>query len=391
MALNIISNFAANIAHRNLAATDLAATRSLAKLSSGTRVVAARDDAASLAIGSRLAAEVAALRQAGVNAGQASSMLQIADGALATISDMLTRMKALAVQASSGQLSSTERTFLDNEFGELRNEINRIAKDTEFNGTVLLNGSNTFSAGTIGVDIDQNSGLEQFIFSGNPGTTFVSSGDTLAITYSTSTDQFTMTNQATGVSQVSEAVPTAPGAGSFKDVTLSDFGLTIRLNSQFDVTTAIADSTAGNIFIVGGGSSNQLQFSFKVGTGTTSDDKITFDLKQATDAQLATGLDTDAISTASGADTAITNLSTAIDKLNEIRADVGAAQNRIEFAAANLAASTENAEAARSNLLDLDIAQEISVFTSKQVLLQAGVSMLAQANQLPQNLLALLR
>ena len=107
MALNIISNFAANVAQRNLARTDVAVSSSLAKLSSGTRVVSARDDAASLAVGSRLRAEVASLKQATVNVGQAVSMLQIADGALATSGDILVRMKALAVQSSSGQFSAT--------------------------------------------------------------------------------------------------------------------------------------------------------------------------------------------------------------------------------------------------------------------------------------------
>ena len=109
MALNLISNYAANVAHRNLLKTDSEATQSLAKLSSGQRIVQAKDDAASLAIGSRVAAEVGALKQALVNTGQAGSMLQIADGSLGNATDILTRMKALAVQASSGQISDTER------------------------------------------------------------------------------------------------------------------------------------------------------------------------------------------------------------------------------------------------------------------------------------------
>src|SRR5690606_11975379 len=112
MPLNVISNFAANVAHRHLSMSDAAATNSVAKLSAGTRVLTAKDDAASLAIGSRLRAEVSALKQAQVNAGQAVSMLQIADGALSRINDILVRMKALAVQSSSGQLSDTERGML---------------------------------------------------------------------------------------------------------------------------------------------------------------------------------------------------------------------------------------------------------------------------------------
>ncbi len=140
MALNIISNFAANVAHRNLTVNDRRATGEIARLSSGLRVLGARDDAASLAIGSRLRAEVGALRQANVNAGQASSLLQVADGALNTISDILFRLKTLAVQSGSDTLGEAERNSLQLEFNSLQREIDRIAGDTEFNGVQLING-----------------------------------------------------------------------------------------------------------------------------------------------------------------------------------------------------------------------------------------------------------
>ena len=111
MPLNLISNFAANVAQRNLAMSESAATISLSKLSSGSRVVSAKDDAASLAVGSRLNAEVVGLKQAAVNAGQAISMLQIADGAMAKVNDILVRMKSLAVQAGSGRFASRFGTW----------------------------------------------------------------------------------------------------------------------------------------------------------------------------------------------------------------------------------------------------------------------------------------
>jgi flagellin len=272
MALNVISNFAANVAHRSLSMSDSDTTNSLAKLSAGTRVLSAKDDAASLAIGSRLRAEVASLKTASVNASQASSMLQIADGAMSTIGDILVRIKALSVQASSGQYSATERGVLNSEFVELRNEIDRITADTEFNSTILLDGS----------------------------------------------------------------------AGAL---------------------------------------------SFKVGTGVTADDSISFTIGTTDSTTLAINLDD--LTTAANADTAIGTVSAAIDTMNQNRSDIGAAQNRLSFAANNLATNIENQEAARSTLLDLDVAAEMSVFTSKQILVQTGVAMLAQANQLPQNLLRL--
>jgi flagellin len=146
MPLNVVSAYAANVAHRNLAMTDTQASASLAKLSIGKRVVSARDDAASMAVGSRMNAEVHGLKQAVVNSGQANSMLQIADGAMSAVSDILTRMKTLAIQASSGNLSATERAFLDVEFQALTAEIDRIADDTDFNGTQLLDGEIAITA-----------------------------------------------------------------------------------------------------------------------------------------------------------------------------------------------------------------------------------------------------
>ena len=273
MPLNVISNFAANVAHRNLASSDMEATESLAKLSAGTRVLSAKDDAASLAIGSRLAAEVSAMRQATVNAGQAISLLQVADGAMSQHQDILVRMKTLSVQAGSGQLGATERAMLDTEYQQLILEIDRIANDTEFNGTKLVDGTFTsvdFKIGTGGVATE----------------------DVITVTLS--------------------------------GVTVADLGLT------------------------------------------------------ATD-----------ITNVANADTASTAITAAIDTLNTARASVGAIQNRLEFASANISVSVENAEAARSRLMDLDIAAEMTNFTSKQILVQAGVAMLAQANQLPQNLLRL--
>jgi flagellin len=141
--LNVISNYAANVAHRNLERTDMEASQSLAKLSSGTRVVSAKDEAASLAIGSRLGAEVQGLRQATINAGQAISMLQIADGAMSQVNDIMIRMKTLSIKAASGQLSDTERGMLDTEYQALLAVTDRIAADTEFNGNQLINGSDT--------------------------------------------------------------------------------------------------------------------------------------------------------------------------------------------------------------------------------------------------------
>jgi len=481
MALNVISNFAANVAHRNLSVNDRMTTQSLTKLSSGSRVVSAKDDAASLAIGSRLNAEVQAQKQAQVNAIQANSMLQIADGAMAKASDILVRMKTLAVQAGSGQLSSTERSFLDTEFQSLLSEIDRIAADTEFNGTTLVNGSSSTStvlnaqtgaenlvgasSGFANIDIDNSVGDDAFLFS-----------------YDATLDVLTATNLTTGTSQGIGIGSTAIAANATQTVSFGELGVTVTLNSAFDKTADInptnsialtsgaisnveisaSDSTAslqalagltgtvaavtnaasidmsigafsgqfngsagaktvvmsdgsndftltftvGTAVTSGGASSaisigdlgalvfgsattsNTTSFTYKLGTGNTADvDDVTISVNGISSSALAlTGQDVTDVTNANLASTAVT---AAIDTLNTARSGVGAAQNRLEFASDNLASTIENSEAARSNLMDLDVAAEMTTFTSKQILVQVGVSMLAQANQLPQNLLRL--
>jgi flagellin len=164
--------------------------------------------------------------------------------------------------------------------------------------------------------------------------------------------------------------------------------ITIKLDgtsgTPFDPAASIAADTTGDF-----AGSTQLSLSFKLGSGTEAEDSLSFSLDGVSASAL--GLDSHEIVSAGQAGDAVTQINTALDNLNGYRAKVGASQNRLDFAASNLRVSIENAEAARSNLLDLDIAQEMTNFTSKQVLLQSGVAMLAQANQMPQNLLRLLQ
>ncbi len=400
MALNIISNFAANVAHRNLARTDMAATASLAKLSAGTRVLSAKDDAASLAIGSRLRAEVEALKQANVNTGQASSMLQIADGAMATISDILVRMKSLATQSASDQLGTTERSILNSEFTALRSEIDRIANDTEFNGVKLTQGGLSASetaAGTgAGAGFAVIDGVESISVTG------IAAGASTATSYVAATNVISMTFGGETYIGTIDASALNGGAGanallSGTTVVLTvDDGdptvtgtISLQLNTAFDSANDSYVTTDSVVTIAGTAGTT---VTFKVGTGIVStEDDLSFTIDSITTSSLGVSASVVSGSTSSNANASITALASAIDTLNQSRATVGAGQNRLEFASANLASSIENAEAARSTLLDLDIASEITNFTSKQVLLQAGVAMLAQANQIPQNLLRLLR
>jgi flagellin len=253
------------------------ASSSVGKLASGSRIVRASDDAAGLAIASRLNADVVALQQSAINASQGASMVQVADGGLARIGDVLQRMKALAAASMSGVPTDNERAFIDAEYGELINEIDGMAETTRFNGDSLLDGTGTGS-----VDF------------------FVGTDTT--------------------------------------DVITVDFS--------------------------GLGSANFLAATLGVVAG---------------------------VDTAVNAATAMAEVDAAIDLISEARANAGAFISRFEFRGQQIATSTENIQAAESAISDVDLAAEQAKLVSSQVLVQAAVSALSQANQIPQSLLRVLQ
>ncbi len=446
MALNIISNYAANVAHRNLSASDEMATRSLSKLSSGTRVVSARDDAASMAIGARLNATTESLKTASVNVGQANSMLQIADGGMATIDNILVRMKTLSVQASSGNLSDTERGFLNDEFVQLREEIDRIASSTNFNGIQLLGDGGDVALDFADLAVGQQgealvavNGFDTFAITDNnywaQGTVTnnqfemninYAPGGQVIMTVSSSFDNGATADrtQSIDVTDYATAGTTAIGAGENATLTFDELGLTFTVNTNFSASVAAiaADNTGasdfgtdttfgtsglnsatGNIVSMAADNGQALQaaIEFQVGGGNTANDRLSINLNAVDSDTLGAGalgtqtslldLGANAISTAGNAQSAVEVVTRAIDDLQRARAAVGTSQNRLDFAGQNLATTQENTESARSTLLDLDVAAEMTAFTSKQILVQSGVAMLAQANQMPQNLLRLLQ
>jgi flagellin len=365
------------------------ATRSLTKLSSGTRVVSARDDAASMAIGARLNSQVEALKTATVNVGQANSMLQIADGGMSTINDVLTRMKTLAVQAASDNLSTTERGFLDDEFQALDAEVSRVADSTSFNGIQLLSGQTTFGVdpAAVGTNIEAADGIAAFKINSDAG---LVAADTISITFDNATNTMTLTN--TNQANFSQSVDlddigvTALTGAQTADVEFGSLGITLTLNSAFAFGT---DITANNTFDVAA-QTGPASLTYQIGSGNNAAvDRLTFNLTSVSSAAL--GVAALQVDTLANAQASIAGLDTAIDTLQTARSNVGVGQNRLDFAAKNLASSQENNEAARSTLMDLDVAAEMTKFTSKQILVQSGVAMLAQANQMPQNLLRLLQ
>jgi flagellin len=641
MSITFNTNISALGTQRYLGIASDNTASSLAKLSSGSRVPTAKDDAAALAVGTQLKAEVAGLNQASLNASQASSVLQIADGALATSSDILTRMKTLAVQSSSGQLSDSDRSLLNSEYTSLQSEVDRIAGITNFNGKNLLSGSTAvtsqanklaaYSAANANTSatnlLGTASGVQSIDFAAsfNGG-----ASGAVSLGYDGTSNNLTVTNLVSGAKQTINVGATAIAAGSTATYNFSSLGLSVTLNSQFAKGTSIAatntatytpgtastgyavtpptaslsltgvtataiaitspsftgtgasqfdgsslfgataafsggfaavtvgsitagghtfinksaaqtyatagtfnynyDDGQGNTFtlavtttgnasagtatgnatIAAGTTGGQIEadtanrpslisvvesgtvanqfnfgnldnaqfsvnaaaasaavttitvggvafssataggtnadltstgaktttladangnkitigftvtkafsngdtarvnlaslgqvasstaittgstaFSFKVGTGVTANDSVSFTLSSAS--QSALGINGTSIDTATNANTAITAVTNAITTVSTARANIGASESRLAFAKSSVDVAIQNTTAAESGLLDVDVSAEITKFSSQQVLLQAGVSLLAQANQQPALLLRLLQ
>ena len=270
--------------------------------------------------------------------------------------------------------------------------MTRIAAATEFNGNELVNGSQTTAGAAIGTSGSFAAADGVSIITGHGLTT--SAADNYTLNYDNTTHAFTFSGA--GIT-LAGSIPTSSysGAGTASvmstgtsvklTTTASAAEVVVALNTAFQAGVEVTNSASQGLFFTGNSTTT---FSFKVGTGTDAvKDVIAVSIDGISAANLAlTGTD---ITTTTTADTASTLLTTAIDTLNTSRSTVGAFQNRLEFAQANIASAVENTEAARSSLLDLDMAFEMTNFTSKQILVQAGLAMLAQANQMPQNLMKL--
>ncbi len=548
--VGIISNSAALIAQSNLNRASIASEASIARLSSGNAIVSAADDVSGLAIGTVLQSDVNALKTVFKSTAQAKALLQLADGGLQNIGDILQRQKALAVQANSGTLSNNERAFLNQEFSNLTLEIDRIVTSTQFNGIALLDGSVASNSSITYSDPDATG---DFLVAGTQGTTYLTA---TAITVTTGVDPsligagteievqglYTATNSATfyltinGQTYVTAAEDIS-GASTTVEFNNADTGarITVELANQTTVSesqanidtiaagieadlatitfyqqrefsssattglpatafantileglantdfelrsqhfntaddtgpavtafrvTAETATTDGQIAVTIGGetfqtaagafNSNttnikaignvtltnvsdsnerfQLDFTnllstsvgvdtdasaqlledalntlFGVGTtggldfqvGVDVTDTISLTLNSAATSTIYVDDDgvvqTISVDTSTNAQLANEVLDQAITTVTSLRATVGALTSRFDFAGKVVQTAIENTEAARSQFLDTDIASESTAFATAQVRLQASISVLAQANQLPQNLLKLI-
>ena len=377
--MRINTNISALNAQRIVAGTNSAAAASMAKLSSGFRINRAADDAAGLGIANKLRADIRSLTQASRNTEQANSVLQIADGATGTISKILERMKELATQAASDSTDDAGRTRLNAEFVALRDEVTRTVGSTKFQGKELLSGSFGSSFNAAQSDIDEGTGYYGVEATGaGVGTYTLTSASTAA----TANGIATLT--LGGVSQTA-----AFTTGAINSINFSQFGITIK--TQSNVTGAALSGDTLAITASSGGS-------FMIGSSgayTGSTDNLTLDAMNlsVTSDGAANGviINSSALTSVDTAKSALFRIDSAISNVNEVIGKIGAYQNRIENAAANLKTTIQNYSAAESVIRDVDMAEEMTTFSKNQILQQAGMAMLAQANSSSQSVLSLLR
>ena len=496
----INTNVQSLTAQRNLSASQSQLSTSMQRLSSGLRINSAKDDAAGLAISERMSTQVRGLNQAARNANDGVSLAQTAEGALGTIGNNLQRIRELAVQSRNATNSTEDRAALQKEVAQLKSEVDRVAKDTSFNGTNLLDGSFTAKAFQVGanqgqrinIDSIQNarvSELGSWSSVDKPASVY---GALAATVPTAGTGGFTVAALALGdadgqsggaiaafkinvggveldvaglaassgrsvaaaqdaiTAQVTAAINDANIPGVTATAGASGSGAVTLANASVNASTlAVAGSamvTADSLGVLSAGSNHAaiaagalkingqdivvdkaytdadrtaqlvtaINNAFSDGAVKASNVNGTLVMKSDAPIVIAgsaptvgtgltagttaivagtaqTGFASVSVATAEGADDTILAMDAALKAVNSARADLGAIQNRFESVVSNLAVNSENLSASRSRILDADFASETANLSRSQILQQAGTAMVAQANQLPQGVLALLR
>ena len=400
MAMSINTNVVSINAQRNLALSGGSLATSMQRLSSGLRVNSAKDDAAGLAIAERMSTQVRGLAVASRNANDGISLAQTAEGALSKVGDMLQRMRELAVQAGNATNSKGDREALNAELVQLRDEVDRVAKTTSFNGKKVLDGSFTGGVFQVGANSGDNitvgalantkvDQLGKTEFGTSSVTGIVDASKTAAANNMTNAD---VTIVITGANQVSAQVTIAKDADVTGDEAL---GRVVQaINSKTADTGIVA-------FLAEDGKSIQYRAE-KNADGVLTNATMAVSGGGATDvaALLAnptnpnadqTGIHKMDIKTQAGAWESLQRIDSALDKVSSARAELGAIQTRFEKSIENIDIQQENISAARGRITDADFAQETANLSRTQILQQAGTAMVAQANQLPQQVLQLLQ
>jgi flagellin len=368
------------------------------RLSSGLRINSAKDDAAGLAISQNMQGQINSVNQSVRNLSDATNLVQVADSSMATIQDMLLRIKQLATQGYDGSLSNAQKMNIVDEIAQLNTEINNTATRTKFNGNSLISVSSgysttgTFKPGALTAD----SGVSNIRTTGALVETY---------TFTDVTGRITLTGNTSGRSQ---AITLPAGvAGTTNRINFDQLGISFDLAaSDAEANTVTGAAFAGKTFIVLGSNPS---LDFQAGSDTGLDNLISYQtinikttvgdnsLVGMTDlgTSIATARGLGALSTtvqwANAFKDLGTKVDTAINTTSDERSKMGALMNRINYISTNLQSQSTNLQSSKSAIIDTDFAAETAKLTKGQIMQQAATAMLAQANQMPNVVLSLLK
>ena len=383
--MRINYNVSAMISNNALSNSEDLLARSLERLSSGLKINHAKDNPAGLAMGKRMNAQIEGLSVANQNTSDGISIIEIADGALAEVSEMLQRMNELAVKAANGVNTDEDRQTIQEEITQLKEEITRIAETTQFNGQPLLNGEFDFKGYTNNLEVKVNSyskdvTVKEYTITSITLTKEIVNGQETG-NYLVDLNNLDLGTDFPAGATVStkDNLVTIKGADGFEmvlDVSGVNFG------TAQSVTFSEAGGNALMIDATGIGA-------MRLQVGANEGQILAVDIPTISLQNM--GIENVDVSTADGAVDGIQRLDGAIKYVSKVRGRLGAYQNRLESTVNSLDVTSENMTSAYSRIMDVDMAEEMTYYTTYQVMTQAGTSMLAQANERPSQVLQLLQ
>lgn len=422
ISMRIQHNIMALNSNRQLGINNSAVSKSLEKLSSGFRINRAGDDAAGLAISEKMRAQIKGLEAATDNSQDAISLVQTAEGGLQEVHSMLNRMTELATKSANGTYTDdVDRKALQDEVSALKDEINRIADGTDFNGIKLLDGTMgvgtsggvASAAGKVGVQISDDITISDTDTAATTSLASVASAEAKRASATDAAKGITVTANKAGADTRKIDFAGAAGAGTHVGVTVDGDGNVkvgfesgksytaadvnkmlaeagVDMTVSYDGSKTGADLDGGSVTLANG-SGLSSGGGMKLQIGDTNDSYNQLELSIADMHVNALDLNSVDISTRDGAAAAMSKIKTAINTVSTSRGKLGAIQNRLEHTINNLGVTTENITSAESRIRDVDMAKEMMNYTKNSVLVQSAQAMLAQANQQPQSVLQLLQ
>ncbi|AEA65498.1 flagellin [Burkholderia gladioli] len=383
--LGINTNINSLVAQQNLNGSQSALSQAITRLSSGSKINSAADDAAGLAIATRMQTQINGLNQGVQNTNSAVSLIQTASSQLSALTSSLQRISTLATEAANGTLSQSDQVAAQQEVADQIAEVNRIASQTNFNGKNLLDGSAGIVTFQVGANVGQTVTLDlsQSLSAAKIGGGLVQSGQTVGTIQGLSLDA---NGAATTAAQpaITSVNVLSDGKGGFTFTDQNGQALsTTAVGAIFTTGTAAGTGTAvTNLTLATGATSGMTAAQASAATQMVS---------QINKVNAPPTVSNLSISSATGANQTIFSVANALSTINNLQATLGATQNRLQAVAQTQQANSTNLSSAQSQIQSADFAQETANLSRAQVLQQAGISVLAQANSLPQQVLKLLQ